>query len=86
MAKFDLRCQRSIQKKIAYLTKEVDRKEIVSISKTVLELQEFEIYILASEAQFDLGGQRLFRKKVAYLTKEVDRIEIVSISKTVFEL
>ena len=86
MAKFDLRCQRSIQKKIAYLTKEVDRKEIVSISKTVLELLEFEIYILASEAKFDLGGQMSFREKVAYLTKEVDRKEIVSISKMGLEL
>ena len=35
---FGLGGQRSFQKKVAYLTKEVGKKEIVSISKTVLEL------------------------------------------------
>ena len=34
----------------------------MQISVTVLELYEFKIYILASEAKFDLGGQSSFYK------------------------
>ena len=67
VVKFDLGGQRSFGKKVAYLTKGLCRKEIVSISIIVFKLWPFEIFNLASEVKFDLGGQSSFRSKVVYL-------------------
>ena len=46
------------EKKVSNLIYEVDRKSFIKISRTVLYLYAFKIYILASEVKIGLGGQR----------------------------
>ena len=58
----------------------------MQISVTVLEIYEFEIYILASEAKFDLGGQKSFQEKLADFIKKEARKRIMQISVTVLEI
>ena len=57
-AKFDLEVKDHFEKKVANLIYEVDRKRFIRISRTVLYLYAFVVYILASEVKVGLGGQR----------------------------
>ena len=56
----EVKGQRSIQQKDADMIYKVDRRSLILISKSILELQVFEVFNLASEVKFDLGGQRSF--------------------------
>ena len=47
-------------KKDADMIYKVDRRSLILISKSILVLQVFEVFNLASEVKFDLGGQRSF--------------------------
>ena len=67
----------SYQHKVADLIYKVDRKRLMSISKSGLELQVFKVFILALEVKFDLGGQWTFRQKVAHLIYEVNRKSLI---------
>ena len=60
-------------KKDADMIYKVDRRSLILISKSILELQVFEVFNLASEVKFDLGGQRSFLEKVVHLIQEINR-------------
>ena len=63
--KFDLGGQSSFWSKVAYLTKELCRTEIVLICIIVSKLWSFEIFNLTSEVKLELGGLSTFRSKIA---------------------
>ena len=69
----EVKGQRSIQQKDADMIYKVDRRSLILISKSILELQVFEVFNLASEVKFDLGGQRSFLEKVVHLIQEINR-------------